>query len=152
MGSKRSGKPRYTAEVHETICRHLRVGAYLTHAAEAAGVSVDAAKDWVAKGLAGDRRYEAFAHEVRRLQAEDVMRLQSLVTRAALGGDWKAASWLLERKFPKWFGHAASAAATALTVRGASAASGGDERQTQVTFYLPSNGRRPDEGDDGEGT
>lgn len=144
MGSRRSGTPRYTAEVHATICRHLRVGGFFVHAAEAAGVSADAAKEWVAKGLAGDKRYESFALEVRKLRAEDSLRLQSIVTRAAVAGDWKAATWSLERKYPKQYGQAAAAAA-AVTLSSGSGAADDDGKRTTVQFYLPSNGRRPDE-------
>jgi hypothetical protein len=62
--SKRSGKPRYNIEVHATIVRHLKAGAYKAHAAQAAGVSVEAVDDWLALGRAGDRRYADFARDV----------------------------------------------------------------------------------------
>src|SRR5262245_33001503 len=107
MGSKRSGRPRYNAEVHATICKHLKAGAFLTHAAEAAEVSVDAVKDWVAKGLARECLYTPFAREVRRLQAMDAIRNQAVISTAAVqphAGDWKAAAWNLEKKFPKLYG------------------------------------------------
>lgn len=156
MGSRRSGKPRYSATVHAAICKHLRAGAFLTHAAEAAEVSVDAVKDWVEKGLAGDARYREFAIEVRRLQAEDAIRNQAVVSTAAVrrhDGDWKAAAWNLERKFPKLYGQAALQAAAAVTLRsGPGAANSGNDNDagTTVQFYLPSNGRRPqDEEDEG---
>jgi hypothetical protein len=151
MGSRRSGRPRYNAQVHATIVKHLKAGAFLAHAAEAADVSVDAAKEWLAKGLEGDKRYQRFALEVRRLRAEDAIRNQAVVSTAAMRhheGDWKAAAWNLERKFPKLYGHAAMQAA--VTVR-PSAADGGtdDGSTTTVQFYLPANGRRPQDGEPG---
>jgi hypothetical protein len=152
MGSRRSGRPRYNAEVHATIVKHLKSGAFLTHAAEAAQVSVEAAKDWVEKGLAGDRRYQAFALEVRKVQAEDAIRNQAVVSTAAVrhhGGDWKAAAWNLERKYPKLYGQAAMQAAASVTMR-PGAANGGEHNDgaTTVQFYLPANGRRPEEADE----
>jgi hypothetical protein len=155
MGGRGSGRPRYSATVHATIVKHLRAGAFFTHAAEAAEVSADAAKEWVQKGLAGDRRYVAFAREVRRLQAEDAIRNQAVISTAAVRhheGDWKAAAWSLERKYPKLYGQAALQAAAAVRIQtGGPAAQGDDDGagSTTVQFYLPNNGRRPQD-DDGE--
>lgn len=145
MGSKRSGKPRYNAEVHATIVKHLRAGAFLTHAAEAAGVSYKAVKDWVDRGLEGDKRYARFACEVRKVQAEDAVRSQSVITRAQLEGDWKAAAWSLERKYPKLYGRAAEPAVGVTIGPANSDDEGASSTRTRVEFYLPSNGRRPDE-------
>lgn len=151
MGSSRSGKPRYSAEVHATICKHLRAGAFFSHAAEAAEVSADAAKDWLAKGLEGDRRYAAFAREVRKIQAEDAIRNQAVVSTAAVRqhpGDWKAAAWNLERKFPKLYGQAAMQAAAAVTLRPGGGGGENNDAGTTVQFYLPDNGRRPQDEDE----
>jgi hypothetical protein len=153
MGSRKSGTPRYNATVHAVICKHLKAGAFFTHAAEAAEVSVDAARDWLEKGLAGSKRYAAFALEVRRLQAEDAIRNQAVVSTAAVRrheGDWKAAAWNLERKFPKLYGQAALQAAASVTLRSGAANGGNDDGATTVQFYLPDNGRRPqDEEEEG---
>lgn len=97
----------YNARVHAQIVEHLRAGAFRKHAAEAAGVSFDAMDEWVRAGLAGDARYEQFAIDVRTAMAEDAVRNVRVITKAAVGehkGDWKAAAWNLEKKFPLLYG------------------------------------------------
>jgi hypothetical protein len=133
-------------EVEEVILRHLRTGAFLKHACEAAGIRYRTLRYWLDAAEEGDRRFEPFALKVLKLQAEDAIRSQSIITRAQMGridGDWKAAAWNLERKYPKEYGLAAIAAAS-VTLRGAAnSGNDSDEGVTTVQFYLPDNGRRP---------
>jgi len=150
--------PKLTKEVEETILRHIRAGAFLKHACEAAGIEDRTLRNWMTWAEAGKKPYMAFAQKVLKARAEDAIRSQSIVTRAQLGhidGNWKAAAWSLERKHPKQYGQAAMLAA--VTVRGGGVAGattntgdeGEDGASTTVQFYLPSNGRRPQD-DDGE--
>lgn len=136
-------------EVEETILRHLRTGAFQKHACEAAGIEYRTLKYWLERAEAGDRYYVAFATRVRKALAEDAIRSQSIITRAQMAGidgDWKAAAWNLERKHPKEYGQAAAmAAAAAVTVQ---SGKGSDDGVTTVQFYLPDNGRRPQDADD----
>jgi len=144
---KTRGPYKLTREVEDTILRHLKTGAFQKHACEAAGIEYRTMKNWLDRADAGEPRYVKFATAVRKVQAEDAIRSQSIITRAQLGhidGDWKAAAWALERKYPKEYGQAAMAAQ--VTLRGGPAASGGgdnDGSSTTVQFYLPDNGRRP---------
>ena len=136
--SKRGRGPlhKFTKEVQETILRHLKAGAYLSHAAEAAGIEGRTLHYWLEWGAEGKKPYAAFALQVRKLRAEDAIRSQSIVTRAQLGhieGDWKAAAWSLERKHPKVYGQAAAQAAAAVTVRTGSAAHSGEGDDGSVT-------------------
>jgi hypothetical protein len=143
--SKRSGKPRYNAEVHAAIVKHLKAGAYKAHAAQAAGVSVDAVDDWLALGRAGDRRYASFARDVDRACGEDACRAAAVITAAAVKGhvgDWKAAAWMLERKYPRICGRSAEPAVGVTIGHGKDDEDGAP--RTRVEFYLPDNGRRPD--------
>lgn len=148
-GKKRGPKTKLTPEVEAGILKHLEVGAFLKHAAEAEGVSYEALNDWSRRADAGEKPYAAFMAKVRKVRARDAIRSQSVVTRAQLqrvDGDYRAAQWNLERKFPKEYGSAAAHAA--VTVRTGVAASGGGEddgTETRVQFVLPSNGRRPEE-------
>ena len=156
--SKRGRGPvkKLTKTVEEIILRHLRGGGYLSHAAEAAGVNARTLAYWLDWGAEGKKPYAAFADKVMKVRAENALRLQSIVTRAALGhieGEYRAACWTLERHFPKVYGTAAQAAAVTVRTGGAAANSGDhDEAATTVQFYLPSNGRRHDEGEEGGGS
>lgn len=157
--AKKRGRGRVrklTKDVEETILRHLKAGGYLSHAAEAAGINARTLAYWLEWGQERKKPYAEFAEKVMKLRGEHALRLQSILTRAAMGhieGDWKSALAILERGWPKVWGQAAMQAA-AVTVRtGPGAANSGDsdEAATTVSFYLPSNGRRPDEGDEGGG-
>lgn len=144
MARRGRGRPlRLTQVVHDTIIKHLKVGAFRRHAAEAAGVSEDAVNSWLTRGAAGEKAYVTFYEDVRKVQAEDAIRSQSVITRAQLAhidGDWKAAAWNLERKYPKLYG-AQAGPHVGVTIDSA----GGDDNgtRTKVEFYLPDNGRRP---------
>jgi hypothetical protein len=150
MAARKTQLPRkLTKEVEEIILRHLRAGAFLKHACEAAGIEYRTLKYWLEKAEAGQRVYQKFAAKVMKLRAEDAIRSQSIITRAQLGhidGDWKAAAYSLERKHPKEYGNAAVAAQVTLE---RPSSEGGEPDRTLVQFYLPSNGRRPGE-DEGE--
>jgi hypothetical protein len=154
MGGRGSGRrPKYSQAVHETVIKKLKTGAFLKHAAEAAGVSVDAVNDWLARGEAGDKRYEQFYLDVRTEQAEDACRSHACITTAMVkhhAGDWKAAAWNLERKYPKLYGPAAMPS-VGVTFGGGVGAGGeyDGQQRTRVEFYFPDNCRRPWEGDEG---
>lgn len=103
-----------TDEVADRIVDAIRRGTPLRFACEAAGVSYDTALRWlrIGHGATGDgwtptpatrRRYEGFASAVERAQAEAVDAAVSHVERAGQG-DWRAAAWLLERRWPETFG------------------------------------------------
>ncbi len=74
MGGKGSGKrPKLTRQVHDTIIKHLKTGAFVTHAAEAAHVSRFAVAEWMKRGEAGEKQYVPFFEDVRAAQAEDAI-------------------------------------------------------------------------------
>ena len=109
VGGKNSGRYKlaYTPQVHKEIIASLKRGAYQVHAANAAGVSISAMRRWVEQGREGVEPYVQFAVDVDRARAEDALRNQAVISAAAVGkipGDWKAAAWNLERKFPKLYG------------------------------------------------
>jgi hypothetical protein len=108
MGGFGSGRrPKYNPEVHRKIVEALKRGALKPHAAQSVGIAPITLETWLEAGNAGDERYELFAIEVERAIADDALRNQSIISMAAIGpikGDWKAAAWNLERKFPRLYG------------------------------------------------
>ncbi len=152
-GKKRGPKTKLTPELREAILRHLRVGAFLKHAAAAVRIDESTLYDWRDRAARGQQPYLDFITEVEGVRAEDAIRSQAVITRAQLqhiDGDYRAAQWNLERKFPKEYGQAAARAA-AVTVRTGAASGGSDDdgNETKVVFVLPPNGRRPGEDEDG---
>ncbi len=96
---------KLTADVALRILNFIRSGAYKKHAANAAGVSVDAVDNWIRRGEQNDavEPYESFAIDFRRAQAEDAIRDVQTISKAS-DKDWRAAAWKLERKYPREFG------------------------------------------------
>jgi hypothetical protein len=148
MGSKRSGRGgRFNATVAATIIGKLKLGAHKAHAALSAKISPRTLEDWLERGRAGDKKYAEFAADVDAAMADIGIRLQVAIMTAAIKGhvgDWKAAAWDLERRFPKLYGRQAE------PMVGVTFGGGGDgededgaPQKTRVEFYIPDNGRRP---------
>lgn len=147
MAKRGRGRPtKLSPAVEEAILKSLKIGAPLTIAAEAAGISQRTLEFWLEWGRAGKEPYASFADKAAKLRAEDAVRSLSVVVRAQLRGDLnalRAAIWSLERKFPRHFGQAAMHAAVSVHT---GSAKDGDEAP-KVQFYLPLNGRLPFEND-----
>lgn len=87
----------YSEELAAQICEALKLGAPLEVAAEAAGVSYETAEDW-------RKRYEAFDMRVGQALAEGIINALRHIEAAAANGQWQAAAWLLERRYPQIYG------------------------------------------------
>lgn len=120
-----ANKLKLTPARHQEIVELVRAGAYLAHAAAVAGVHPDTVDNWVARGekADADEPFKSFAADLRRAQAEDIVRNVTTISKAAHGRDaetivdaagkkhvipakdaeWKAAAWLAERKHPKLY-------------------------------------------------
>ncbi len=105
--------PVYTQEIRTRLIEAFRMGATREHAAAFAGLTVRELDEWLSAGELGEEPYDMLFREVSRAIAEDAIRNQTVVSRAAAGqptqGNWRAAAWNLERKFPRLYGRAAGA-------------------------------------------
>lgn len=95
---------KLTAEVSERIVRAIRAGNYPEVAARHAAVHPSTYYRWMERGeLEGeapeDDPYRHFRSEVERAIADAEAAEVGLVVKAARDGDWRAAAWLLERRF-----------------------------------------------------
>lgn len=103
-------KTLLTPEVHQQIVDNLRAGCFKKHAANEAGVSDRLMHQWLERGESGEEPYASFLDDVEQAIAHDAKRNQAVISQAAVGkakGDWKAAAWNLERKFPRLYGRLA---------------------------------------------
>ena len=102
---------KLTAEVSEKIVRAIRAGNYPEVAAGHAGIHAATYYRWMERGeLEGDAPeddpYRQFRAEVERALADSEAAEVGLVVKAARDGDWRAAAWLLERRFgDRWGRH-----------------------------------------------
>jgi len=98
---KKTGRPtKFTSERRDIILDTLRRGASLAAAAAAAGVNPDTVLNW-------RRARAAFALQVDQAMAEGALRALDAIWTAAESGDWRAAAWLLERRYPEEYGRQA---------------------------------------------
>lgn len=100
-----AGRPtKYTAELAERIIDLIRKGAYIETAAAACGVHKGAFYDWLRRSEKGEEPYAGFSHAVERAAAESELSFADIIDKAAKTGQWQAAAWRLERKFPNRYG------------------------------------------------
>lgn len=106
---KPKGKPgrktRLTPERQQKILNAIRAGAYLETAAAAAGINKVTLHRWLRRGERyPDTIYSAFSEAVHEALAQAELRDVLTISKAAGDGDWRAAAWRLERKYPKRWG------------------------------------------------
>jgi len=101
---------KFTNETVNTLMVGVRSGLPFRLAAEAAGISETTFTCWQSGKLprGADRALKAsFSAQLTRARGESALRLSGLISRAATD-DWRAAAWLLERRFPRDFAKDAS--------------------------------------------
>jgi transposase-like protein len=90
----RPGQRKYSPELQADICRLIRLGNPVEVASEAAGITPETFYVWMRS-----RRAFRLAIEQARGEAEAI--LVGRVQKAAQAGSWRAACWLLERRWPE---------------------------------------------------
>jgi hypothetical protein len=104
------GRPtKLTPEIHADIVERLGNGEFREQAAAAAGIDSSTFRRWMLRAEEGEEPYAQFAHDVAVADAKAEGASVSVIKHAQYGvgeepGDWKAAAWLLEHKFPKRWG------------------------------------------------
>lgn len=86
---------KLTNEVERAICDAVRDGLTYEAAASIAGIALSTLNDW----LKDERpRYVQFSEAVQRANSEAMQMLHNRVKDASRK-DWRAAAWILERRF-----------------------------------------------------
>lgn len=101
----KASTPTLTDELIDTIAQAIRVGAYVETAVALAGVSKDSFYRWLRQAESDEANEVTvkLSDAVKKALAESEKRDLDVIDRAAQQGEWTAAAWRLERKFPnKW--------------------------------------------------
>ena len=101
---------KFQPEVVAAILTGIRAGLPYRLADEAAGISERTFHQWQSGTFprgADPALKRQFVQNLRRARGESARRLTALISTAAQD-DWRAAAWLLERRFPKDFAKDAS--------------------------------------------
>jgi transposase len=86
-----------TPERMKRILQALELGATYQLAANAAGISATTLTRWM-------KEDEEFGDECRSSEGKAAVRWLAKIEQAASAGDWHAAAWTLERRFPRDYG------------------------------------------------
>lgn len=105
---RRTSGQKPTPQLTEELCTDILNGLSKTNACRKAGVGVDTLASWMRRGSQGEQPFADFAQAVDRADQTLKGRLVSYIEHSASRGDWKAAAWLLERRFRSEYGPKAS--------------------------------------------
>ena len=101
---------KLTPQVQAAIVASIANGATRQAAADLAGIGAATVREWIARGEGRDPdrpatpELEDFAAEVRRAEASLEIRCVETILES---DNWRAAAWLLERRFPDRWGPSA---------------------------------------------
>jgi len=101
------GRPtKLNPKVTRKICRAIVVGATYEAAAQYAGISYETFNEWMKAGRAATapNEFSDFSEAVEGANATAQVQFVLNIKDAANDGDWRAAAWMLERRFPKAYG------------------------------------------------
>lgn len=97
-------KSKLTPEVQEGIVKALAVGATHEQAYGYMGIGHDTFYKWLRWGAEGRAPYAEFADAVKKTEQQASVGWLAFIEAAARNGQWQAAAWKLERRYPKVWG------------------------------------------------
>lgn len=101
------GRPQtYNQERADRVCEAVRRGLTYKQAASYAGISYSTLNRWRIEGQQDDSasEFREFWKAFEQAGGEAAFRCLGYIDEAASRGDWKAAAWMLERRYPKEWG------------------------------------------------
>ncbi|MBF0607433.1 MAG: hypothetical protein SFH39_00965 [Candidatus Magnetobacterium sp. LHC-1] len=102
--SKRPGILQLNSEIVDSLANFLRLGADKKTACESCGIHYDTFRRWMQKGEKEKTGiYRNLYNVIKKALADNEIRLIAIIQKAA-EVDWKAAAWMLERKYPDNWG------------------------------------------------
>lgn len=118
-------------ELIDELCSHIRAGAYRSVACQKLHLNYETLKSWLKKGKKGIEPYDQLYQKILQSESEAEIRrlgiiqdaageytqkstkttvdsngrtIKSEETKSTHRGDWRAATWFLERRFPDRWG------------------------------------------------
>jgi hypothetical protein len=100
------GRPtKLTPETQEKICHAIRLGAIYEHACNYAGVTYSSFRNWMIKGEAAKSgKFLDFFEAIKKAEGTASSKWLGMIEEAAEDGNWQAAAWKLERRYPDAYG------------------------------------------------
>ena len=142
---------KLTPETHNKIVKAIKLGATYELAASYGGVTYDTLNNWRKRGEEeslrrsekGDRQtkqwlqeepFFKFFEDIKAAEGQGAFNWLSQIEKAANSGNWQAAAWKLERRYPEVYGRQ--------RIEHTGADGGAIETKATVTIVLPHNGRQ----------
>jgi len=97
-------KTKLTPDLQTNFLQALSVGATHRIACDYVGINQDTLYEWLKRGAAGRAPYADFSEQVQKAQGRAALGWLAKIEAAASGGNWQAAAWKLERRYPEEFG------------------------------------------------
>jgi hypothetical protein len=96
---------KLTPGTTKKLCEAIRLGAPYEHACNYAGVSYDSFNNWRNLGqVATEGKYFQFFNAIKKAEGDATKKWLKVIEDAADDGNWPAAAWKLERRYPDQFG------------------------------------------------
>lgn len=90
-------KTKYTPETVDKLVMAVKLGAPFNLACNYAGISQDTFYHWM-------NTKPEFSESIKSAEGAGVMQWLGKIEKAASEGNWQAAAWKLERRYPELFG------------------------------------------------
>ncbi len=90
-------RSKLTPETQKRICDALVMGATYELASKYAGIHYDTLREWM-------NTKPAFSDAVKEAEGRAVIGWLAKIEKAASDGNWQAAAWKLERRYPRSYG------------------------------------------------
>lgn len=94
-------RPKLTYEMVDEAVKLKKLGLYEKDIAAAIGVSPQTFSTWQHEPKTAEQR--ELAEAMKRAEADGKKALLAIIQRDARERDWKAAAWMLERRYPEEF-------------------------------------------------
>lgn len=106
MAKRKRGQPcKITPELTERFAHAIRLGMRYIDACRYVGISQRTWSHWQNRGAMGEEPYATFLSAVKTAETEGMLACLESIERAHRNKDWKAAAWLLERRYGWWPNH-----------------------------------------------
>jgi transposase len=99
------GRPsKLTPETQQKIVQAITLGATYELAAAYGGIHYDTFNEWMKLGAIGKKPYSDFSEAVKEAEGRAAVGWLAKIEMAANDGNWQAAAWKLERRYPHSYG------------------------------------------------
>lgn len=96
---------KLTFETTEKLCEAIRLGSTYELACNFAGVSYNRFNEWRKAGKAAKNgKFKEFYNAIKKAEGDATNKWLGHIEDAAQDGNWQAAAWKLERRYPDDYG------------------------------------------------